>query len=103
MASTGGFDFAAALAALEANNGEAFAEVCKGAKPASINAKVTFENKLGSVELSKALISENGDTMLHLALRNRKWNVRKVLVADLGADCMIENASGRTVSTAVHP
>jgi hypothetical protein len=29
--------------------------------------------------------------------------VRKVLVADLGADCMIENASGRTVSTAVHP
>ena len=92
-----GFDFGSALAALEANDGDAFLEVCKGAPAVSINAKVTSDLKLGTVPISKALEPESGDTMLHLAMRTRKWNCRKVLVADLGADATLTNAAGETV------
>ena len=92
-----GFDFGSALAALEANDGDAFLEVCTGAPAVSINAKVTSDLKLGTVPISKALEPESGDTMLHLAMRTRKWNCRKVLVADLGADATLTNAAGETV------
>ena len=85
----------AALAALKNNDFEAVKAAFNGRKAADINVKVTS----GSYDCCKDLDDlkyEEGDTLLHLALRNQKWQVWRACTAELNADATCMNAAGET-------
>ena len=51
---------------------------------------------LPALSVSVDTTGPDGDTALHLALRNQRWNAKRALVADVGADAMIVNSEGET-------
>ena len=89
-------DYVAAVAALEHNDADGLLSACKGCSPGMLNTKV-INGKLGNAPVYKPLDWVDGDTMLHLAMRNKRWHCRRVLVSDLGADAMTGNSNGHTV------
>ena len=87
-----GFD---ALAALEANNKDVLVEVFTRSGDANaINATVHADDTYGGSGAFGSLKREAGDTMLHLALRNKKWDIKLACVTLLAADCSIANEAG---------
>ena len=84
-------DLRAAVEAIETNSADA---TIAAYKAGGHSVKVS-NGKLGGASVAPLAWVE-GDTALHLALRNKKWNVRRALVADVGADSMIVNSQGET-------
>ena len=86
---------AAAMDALEANDAAALVSAYRGAAASAVNEKVVG-GKLAGAPICPPLQCEDGDTMLHLAMRNKRWHIRRALVADARTDPMIKNSQGRT-------
>jgi len=57
--------------------------------------QVDCYGKLGGATVGPALDFREGDTMLHLAMRNKKW-LAKTACHELGVDASIPNALGET-------
>ena len=84
----------AALNALQSNSADALIKAYSDGN-AHIDATVG-DGKYGGVAISEAISYEEGDTMLHLAMRNKKWPIRKACVSNLGADAWLVNKFGVT-------
>lgn len=90
-------DYSAALEALEGNDADGLIAAFRGGKPGAVNAQVSNGKYGGSrMPSGNSIRYAEGDTMLHLAMRNRKWNIRKACVADLAADPNIHNSEDMT-------
>ena len=88
-------DLTSAVEALEKNDPAALIRAYRGAPPGAVNAKVVA-GYLGNAVIYNPLQCEEGDTMLHMAMRNKRWHCRRVLVRELAADSMIVNANSMT-------
>ena len=84
-------DLSDAVEALYADDAAAIIAAYKGG---GSSVKVQ-DGKLGAAPVGRLAWVE-GDTALHLALRNQRWNAKRALVADVGADAMIVNSEGET-------
>ena len=84
-------DLADAVEALYADDASAIIAAYKGG---GSSVKVQ-DGKLGAAPVGRLAWVE-GDTALHLALRNQRWNAKRALIADVGADAMIVNSEGET-------
>ena len=84
----------AALNALQSNSPEGLIKAFSDGK-AHIDATVN-EGKYGGEAISAAISYEEGDTMLHMAMRNKKWPIRQACVSNLGADAYLANKIGVT-------
>ena len=85
----------AALDALSSNDAEALISAHRTHSNADINARVA-DGKYSKSALPHTLQHEPGDTLLHLAMRNQKWYIRKACISDLAADAFLANAAGVT-------
>ena len=85
---------AAALEALQDNDADAMKAAFKTADPNTMVRNGVFAGK----KLSDfgQISYEEGDTMLHMALRNKKWPIREVMVCTLEADATVRNDAGMT-------
>merc|ERR1719210_2283304 len=88
-------DFKSALDALQCNDAEAAKLAFRKGKHDAINTKVS-DGMYGGCQIPDTIKHEEGDTLLHLAMRNQKWGVKRVCVADLSADSCATNAKGMT-------
>ena len=84
-----------ALAALRENNVQKLVDTFKKASKDAINARVQDGNYVGCTDL-KDIKHEAGDTILHMALRNKKWPIRQACVETLAADSLVCNEQGRS-------
>ena len=82
-----------ALAALEQNDAHELIKIFRKSGAGAINATVQGDTYAGSGAFGR-LKREEGDTMLHMALRNQKWLIRTACVTELAADCTIINKAG---------
>lgn len=94
-----GVDWKLALEALKEDSGEKLREAFANAEPSEINATVDEDGYLGkekSVTVTKftKLESFNCDTVLHLAVRNKKLQVARACL-DLGIDMGLTNKPGK--------
>jgi len=83
--------YAAALEAMKANDGPEMEKVMD-AKLAAVQVK---DSMFGGVAIPEGLKFKDGDTLLHLAMRNQKWPIRQVLVVG-GANATTLNKSGES-------
>ena len=85
----------AALSALSANDPKAMAKAFEAGNMKYLNSKVNDGVYCGAQvkEYEPALQHQEGDTMLHLALRNKKWPIKTVCVVELGMDAFLPNAA----------
>ena len=88
----GGSFGASALAALMANDVDELKRIF-GETGADINAAVMNGSYGGCVDFGEVKY-EAGDTLLHMALRNKKWPIRQCCVVDLSADATLKNETG---------
>ena len=88
----GGSFGASALAALMANDVDELKRIF-GGTGADINAAVKNGSYGGCVDFGEVKY-EAGDTLLHMALRNKKWPIRQCCVVELSADATLKNDTG---------
>lgn len=91
-------NYVVAVHALETNDAAALMTAYRGAAASAVNEKACG-GKMSGTPICRPLDCEDGDTMLHLAMRNKRWNIRRALVADPRTDPMIANSRGRTART----
>ena len=83
-----------AMHALIQNDADALVAAFKGQNVnTAVNSSGTFG---GSASIDQRLAWAEGDTMLHLAMRNQKWLCRQACVQQLNVDPRLKNSSGVT-------
>merc|ERR1712087_184334 len=86
--------YADALDALESNDARGVVRALRS-PPKAINTQVS-KGLYGGCAIPSGVEHQEGDTLLHMALRNQKWDVRLACVSELGADATVANAQGAT-------
>ena len=82
-----------ALAALANNDVDTLLNIFRSG--ADVDAVVKSGAYLGCSSFGH-LLHKDGDTMLHLAMRNEKWPIRQACVVELVADATLRNCEGES-------
>lgn len=83
----------AALESLSSNDPKALQRAVADFKSADVNLQIR-NGTFGACAVPSDLKFQEGDTILHMAMRNQKWLIRTACVVELAADAHLKNSSG---------